>query len=55
MSFAVISTLAVSEPAVSIEKKDAYSGDEISIAVFIANNPGIWGMDFCGYRLIKTL
>ncbi len=45
MSFAVTSTFAVPEPTVSIEKKDAYSGDEISIAVFIADNPGIWGMD----------
>ena len=45
MSFAVTSTLAVSESAVSIEKKDAYSGDEISIGGGVANNPGIWGMD----------
>lgn len=45
MSAAAISALAVSNPTISLEKKKAYVGDEVSIAVSIENNPGIWGMD----------
>ena len=45
MSAAAISVLAVSNPTISLEKKKAYVGDEVSIAVSIENNPGIWGMD----------
>ena len=45
MSAAAISVLAVSNPTISLEKKKAYVGGEVSIAVSIENNPGIWGMD----------
>ncbi len=45
MSAAAISAFAVSNPTISLEKKKAYAGDEVSIAVSIENNPGIWGMD----------
>lgn len=45
MSAAAISALAASNPTISLEKKEAYVGDEVSIAVSIENNPGIWGMD----------
>ena len=45
MSAAAISALAVSNPTISLEKKKAYAGAEVSIAVSIENNPGIWGMD----------
>lgn len=45
MSAAAISALAVSNPTISLEKKKGYASDEVSIAVSIENNPGIWGMD----------
>lgn len=45
MSAAAISALAAANPTISLEKKEAYVGDEVSIAVSIENNPGIWGMD----------
>ena len=45
MSTATISALASTNPTITLEKKEAYVGDDISIVVSIENNPGIWGMD----------
>ncbi len=34
-----------SEPTVLLESVEAENGTEVSVRVFIQNNPGIWGMD----------
>ena len=36
---------AISGPTISVEKINASPGDEVSVAVTVENNPGIWGMD----------
>jgi len=44
-SATAVTAFAATGPAITLEKKDAYVGDNVSIVVSIENNPGLWGMD----------
>jgi len=44
-SFGFVTMAQENDPTIALEYVEAQKGDEVSVQVFIENNPGIWGMD----------